>query len=144
MDGRGKKVSTLIFLFALFMLLAVILGAWLFKIYQEQTKWSDTQTVDAVDCGRYYYQIGDITYHNGTLSFMFENTVGKPIKEITIESAIEKRSVNMSLNADEAIPISVPLQLTDWVFVYPSACRGFNFKNISFLPNENESYTDWA
>lgn len=138
MEKRSKKISTLIFLFAIFILLAVFLGSWLYRIYLEQTKYSQEQTLSAVDCGRYYFKIPEdmVEYKNGTLTFMIENTIGKEIKQLVVESALETQRKNMTgLISGAMVPVEVDMRFTDWIYVYPKGCRGINFKNISFLPN---------
>ena len=138
MEAHSKQTSTLIFLFAIFVLLAFFLGSWLYKIYLQQTEYSKEQTVAAIECGRFYFHIVDntVSYDNGTLHFEVENTIGEPIRELTIESALETRTLNVSgLIPGAMVPISTDIRITDWVHVYPRYCRGLNWKNLSFLPN---------
>lgn len=138
MVERSKKFSTLIFLFAIFVVLAAFLGSWLYNIYQDQTQYSKEQTMSAVECGRFYFNVKpeDVSYDNGTLTLLVENTIGQEIKQLTVESALETHKLNVTgLINGAMVPVKVGIRMTDWIYVYPSQCRGINFKNISFLPN---------
>ncbi len=138
MEARSQKVSTLIFLFSIFVLLAFFLGSWLYNIYLDQTQYSKEQTISAIECGRFYFQIDEqsVGYVDGILTFDIENTIGTPIRELTIESALETRDLNVSgLIPGAMVPISVDIRLTDWIQIYPKYCRGLNFKNLTFMPN---------
>ncbi len=139
MNPKSKKFSTMIFLVALFFLLSVLVGAWLYKIFKEQTSYSNDQTLATIDCGRYYFYIPEnsVKYQNGTLEFDIENTLGKEIEQLTLRTALEKKTLNMTgLTQGTKVPVKTPIAMTDWVYVYPDACDGVNYKNISFLPAE--------
>ncbi|HII72232.1 TPA: hypothetical protein HA265_05755 [Candidatus Woesearchaeota archaeon] len=138
MESKSRKMSTLIFMFAIFVLLAAFLGSWLYRIYKEQTTYSQEQTLAAVDCGRFYYQVDSesVSYKDGVLFFLIENTIGKEITSLTLETALETKHFNMTgLTPGAMVPVNQSIRMTTWVWVYPTSCRGINFKNISFQPN---------
>ena len=137
MEARSRKISTMIFLFAIFMLLAFFLGSWLYRIYLEQTQYSKEKTIAAVECGRFYFLIDEntVSYTNGTLHFAIENTVGTPITQLTVETALETQNLNITgLMSGAMVPVSTKIQITDWAHVYPRYCRGLNWKNLTFMP----------
>ena len=124
------------FLFAVFVLLAVVTGAWLYKVYKEQTSFAETRTMATIDCGKYYFSIDPrtVTYDNGNLYFEIENTVGSKINSIVVDSGAEKKEVNVSLSSGMIQPVSLSLSMDTWVLVYPKGCYGINYKNLTWEP----------
>jgi len=135
-EARSRKISILIFLFALFILLSVFTGSWIVKMYKEQTSFSEKKTLKTVECGRYYYTIKSesVIYENGTLYFEIENTLGSDIASIGIESMNDRKEVLLGLGQGMSLPVSVPIDVAGWVMVYPTGCEGINFRNLSFEP----------
>jgi flagellar basal body-associated protein FliL len=136
-EARSKKVSVLIFLFAIFILLAVFTAVWLYNMYKQQTSFSERQTLATVECGRYYFAIDpkSVLYENSTLYFEIENTLGADINAIMVKSATQEKEVALNgLSQGTVMPVSVPLEVAEWVLVYPKGCAGVNFRNITFLP----------
>ncbi|MBN1544354.1 hypothetical protein JW898_02725 [Candidatus Woesearchaeota archaeon] len=137
-ESRSKKISVLIFLFAIFILLVVVTGSWLYRMYTEQTAYSESRTLATVECSRYYYSIdpGSVLYENGTLYFEISNTLGADISTIVVESTGGQKEVDVSgLGQGATFPVSVRIDVVEWAVVYPSGCKGVNFKNLSFEPN---------
>jgi hypothetical protein len=136
-ETRSRKVSILIFLFAVFILLAVFTGSWLYRMYKEQTDFSERKTLATVECGRYYFTIDpkSVLYENGTMYFEIENTLGADIGTIIVKSASEEKEVALGgLGQGTVMPVQIPIAVTEWVQVYPKGCEGVNFRNISFEP----------
>ncbi|MBW2964054.1 hypothetical protein KY363_01215 [Candidatus Woesearchaeota archaeon] len=136
-EGRSRKVSTLIFLFAIFIMLAVFTGSWIYKMYSQNKAFTEDRTVSTVECSRYYYNIRPETvlYENGTLYFEIENNIGADIGRIIVESSAEKKEVDLGgLSRGIAQPVTVQLDVVGWVLVYPVGCQTTNFKNLSFEP----------
>lgn len=137
-EGRAKKMSVMIFLLAVFIMLVVMTGAWVYKVYSEQTTFTQERTFAAVECGKYYFDIDESTvqYEDGQLFFEFENTLGDKIQTIIVESGLSKVSVDIGLVPGTTYPVSIPLELSGTSLkVYPEGCGDVNFKNISFEPN---------
>jgi len=136
-EARSRKMSTLIFLFAVFILLAIFTGSWMYKMFKDQTAYSEQKTLATVECGRYYFSIRpeSVLYENGTLYFEIENTLGADIKMVTVESKAESRELDLGgLSQGTVLPVSVQIGVSEWVLVYPKGCRGVNFRNLTFLP----------
>lgn len=135
-ERRSSKISVLIFLFAIFILLVVVTASWIYKIYQEQTAYSEARTLATIECGRYYYDINEesVLYENGTLYFEVGNTLGKDIDEMIVQSSTESKKVDIMLSRGTIQPVSVDIAVAGWVMVYPVGCEGVNFRNISFEP----------
>ncbi|MBU2561790.1 MAG: hypothetical protein KKD17_05830 [Nanoarchaeota archaeon] len=136
-ESRSKKISVLIFLFAIFILLVVVTGGWIYRMYTEQTAYSESKTLATVECSRYYYSINpeSVLYENGTLYFEISNTLGADIDKMVVESIGGQKEVDVGgLSQGVTLPVSVPMEVVEWAVVYPPGCRGVNFKNISFEP----------
>jgi hypothetical protein len=133
-ERQAHKYAVMFFLLAVFILLAAVTAAWLYKVYTEQTTFSEKKTLATVECGRYYFSIDEntVAYHNGTLYFEIENTLGAEIKDIIVESSTETKELNMTLAQGMIQPVSLPMEFDAWVLVYPRGCEGINFKNITF------------
>jgi hypothetical protein len=136
---RHKKISTLIFLFAIFIMLAVFTGGWIYRMYVQQTAFSEQSTFDTVECGRYYFNIDpeSVLYDNRTLYFEIENSIGAAIDSLVIESAAEKKQISIRLDQGVLQPVTLPIEAEAWVLVYPRGCRSGNFKNISIGSGES-------
>lgn len=136
-DRRSKKVSVLIFLFAIFIMLVAFTGGWLYKMYSEQTAYSEASTLATVECSRFYYRIHQesVSYENGTLYFEIENTLGADIDTIVVQSMNEEKQVDVYLTQGIVQPVSLPIEVVEWVTIYPVGCEGVNFQNLSFQPN---------
>ncbi|MBW2996716.1 hypothetical protein KY349_00075 [Candidatus Woesearchaeota archaeon] len=135
-DPRSKKISVLIFLFAIFIMLVVVTAGWIYRMYTEQTAYSEERTLATFECSRYYYVIhpDTVSYVDGTLYFEIENTLGSDIPSIMVESAVETKEVSIGLTQGIAQPVSLEMVVEDWVLVYPRGCKDVNFKNLTFEP----------
>ncbi len=136
-EQRSRKVSTLIFLFAIFIVLIVFTAGWIYRMYITQTALSESQTLLTIECGRYYFNIkpGSVLYENNTLYFEIENNIGAVINSIVVESVTEKKQVDLGgLEQGLTQPVSLDMEVIEWVMVYPEGCKGANFKNLSFEP----------
>lgn len=135
-DTRSNKRNVLIFLFSIAILLIVMTASWTFRVYQDQTAFSEQRTLATIECGRYYFDIKpeSVSYDNGTLYFEIENTLGKDIDNIVVESSTERQEINIALSQGMVQPVSLPIKVTGWVLVYPVGCEDVNFRNLSFEP----------
>ena len=133
-DPRSKKISVMIFLLAIFILLVVVTAGWIYRVYMDQTAYSEQRTLATFECGKYYYEIDPetVSYDEGTLYFEIENTLGADIPSIMVESAVETKEVSIGLTQGSFQPVSLPIAVEDWFVVYPRGCEDVNFKNISF------------
>ena len=133
-ERRSRKISVLIFLFAIFVLLVVMTASWIYKVYVEQTAYSEKRTFATIECGRYYFDIKpeSVEYENGTLYFEVRNTLGKDISSLVVESSTESKMVSVDLTQGSVQPVSLPIKVAGWVMVYPEGCEGVNFRNLSF------------
>ncbi|MFC1742269.1 hypothetical protein ACFL3V_07075 [Nanoarchaeota archaeon] len=136
-DRRSKKISLLVFLAAIFVLLVAFTAGWIYRIYTAQTEYSERHTIATVECGRYFFKVypESVLYENGTLYFEIENTIGASLQTIVVESVSQKKSVDLGdLGLGTVQPVTVDLEVIEWVMVYPMGCAGVNFQNLSFEP----------
>jgi hypothetical protein len=62
---------------------------------------------------------------------------GAALKGIVVDSGIEAVKVDLGgLSSGAEYPVSVQINITGGVMVYPEGCKEVNFKNISFEPND--------
>ncbi len=136
-EARSKKISILIFLFAVFIMLAFFTASWIYRMYTEQTAFSEKKTLATVECGRYYFSIlpESILYENGTLYFEVENTMGAEVETFVVQSVNDQKEVYVALGQGSVQPVSLAIDVTEWALVYPKGCEGVNFRNISFQPS---------
>jgi len=135
-ESKSHKIAVMVFLVAIFVLLAVFTATWIYKMYTEQTALTERNTLATINCGKYYYSIDPrtVTYDNGTLYLELENTIGAGFDYVMLQSSMDKKEVKVSLTQGMIQPVSVPISLDTWVLVYPKGCEGINFKNLSFEP----------
>lgn len=135
--SRSKKISVMIFLLAIFIMLVVMTAGWIYKMYREQTSFTNTRTLATVECGKYYFDIDEstVSYQDGQLYFEIENTLGSKIETILVESGSSKVSVDIGLSQGAIYPVSIPINISTSLAVYPEGCKEVNFRNISFEPN---------
>jgi hypothetical protein len=136
-ERRSKKLSVVIFLFAIFILLVAFTAAWIYRMYQEQTAYSESRTLATVECSKYYFDVKpeSVLYEDGVLYFEIENTLGAEILSIVVKSMNEAKEVDLGgLGQGTMQPVSLPIEVVEWVLVYPTGCEGVNFQNLSFEP----------
>ena len=139
---RSKKISTTIFLFAIFVVLAVFTGGWLYNTYTEQIAFSESSSDATVKCGKYYFDVDpdSVYYENKTLHLDIENTFGAELKTIIIDAGEERKEVNVGgIPSGTIYPVSVEISIVESVLVYPSGCETANFKKLTFEPAVNNS-----
>lgn len=122
-ERRSRKISMFIFLFALFILLAVITGAYLYKLYSENTASSEKQTRETIDCD-YYFAVSkqSISYIDDKLSFEIKNTYGKEIRTVVIVSGNETKEKSVSLTRGDSFPLDVSIKASGNFSLYPKGC----------------------
>ncbi len=141
MTQRSRKLSTISFLMLIFLLMVGLVGYWLYEIYIDQTEYSNEQSAQSIECGRFAFAIDEdaVVYESGVLSMNIDHRGGKQMDRFTFKTSLETKTVNVTIKPGTTAPVSVPIRLTNWVQVYPTECEGLNFKNISFLPNIKEA-----
>lgn len=136
-ERKSKKMSMLMFLFAIFILLSVITASWLYKMYTEQTAYSESSTLATIECSKYYFSIEpeSVLYEDNTLYFEVKNTLGANLEDLIVKSYSEEKTVHINLDQGSTQPVSIPIDVVEWVLVFPAGCEGVNFKNLSFETN---------
>lgn len=133
-ETRAMKISTFIFLLAVFIMLAVFMGGWLYKIYAENTNYSKLRTDEALNCNKYYYRIHQNTasYENGVLRFDIENYIGAEFKTLVVQSETQQKELNVTIIQETTLPVEVEIEASERVRVYPLGCNN-NYKEISIV-----------
>lgn len=127
----SKKITILFFLFALFILAAVLVGTWLVNIYRTGTGFTDSESRSLLECNRYTYEISDFEYKDGVLSFTIDNISGLEMDNIVVESGgVKKRLDFPTLLSGNSQELSVELELSSSFRIYPEGCENNNFKEF--------------
>lgn len=127
----SKKITILFFLFALFILAAVLVGTWLFNIYRTGTGFTDAESRSLLECNRYTYEIRNFEYKDGVLNFTIENISGLGFDSIIVESNGDIKKLEFSsLLSGSSEDLSVELELRNSFKIYPEGCANNNFKEF--------------
>ena len=128
---KGKGISIVIFLVSIFVLLAIVTGAWMYNLYTSQTRFSDTETKSIIECNSYVFGVENMVYNEPELEFIISGKIGPEINKITIESGSDIRTINFSgLSSGAEQAVSVNLSIQDSVLIYPTGCKEQNSKTF--------------
>ncbi len=132
---KAKDVTINVFLWFLFIVIALFLAFWLYNIYQEYMVSGvlEESTTSSLQCGGYMFKISDVRYDNNSLSFTIRNTMGNIIKNLTIESDYEARTKELvAFSSGKEMRIALEnFRIADTFAVYPEGCAKFNVKIIN-------------
>lgn len=131
---EAKNITTHLFLWFIFIVVALFLAFWLYSMQKEYMA-SDSignGAMASLSCGGYMFEISDASYHNNTLSFTIRNTRGDTIKSIVIESDYDSRTEQLgALSTGKERKIVLENFRAGSTFaVYPEGCAKFNIKII--------------
>ena len=131
MAEKHRKISTTLFLLAVFVFLAVFLGGWIYRVYTEQTTYSEGESQSALYCTEYSFDIEGPAYDQGQLSF--EIVLKRGMFDImVVESGTEMREIDTShMVVGSSIPAEVEIPLADEVVFYPEGCKAHNSKSFN-------------
>ena len=128
---KGKKISTLIFLFAVFIFLAFFTGGWLYRVYVDHTSFSEKSTDTAIKCSSITFGVENLDYKGGVLSFDLENKFGQEFSNITIESGTQSVDVPTGiLRPGDLFPVRLEIEVGETLIIYPQGCKGENSKSF--------------
>jgi len=140
MPEESKRISLFIFLFAIFIVLAVIIFVFMYNAYKGATNYSSTTTKTSVECAGYSFRIvgGTILYENGILSFEFDPSLGgarekNPLIIVIGKEEIETKPVDFTFKQRIKIE-TAPLEEFQ---IYPKGCKDI-IRNCSLAKNRCE------
>lgn len=132
---EAKNITMQVFLWFLFIVLALFIAFWLYNLYQQYIV-ADTigeGTPSSLQCGGYMFSISNAGYENNTLSFVIKNTRGNIIQNLIIQSDYETRTeelVSFSSGREQKIVLE-NFRVNKNFAVYPEGCARFNTQIIS-------------
>jgi hypothetical protein len=136
--GSGDGISMKIFLWFIFIAVALFLAFWLYSVYDQYVKSGsiENDTQGTLDCGGYIFAVTDIGYDGSTLTFTLQNgQIGAPIQVIDIKSesgTVERKVGNLAGGMEVRVTVpDFPIR-SDFV-VYPKDCLRFNSKEFRMV-----------
>ncbi len=126
MPEESKSTALLVFLFILFIMLAIVIFAYLFTTSRDAANYTLTETRTNLECSGYSFRIvgGSLKYiNNDTLVFIFDPTLGGSREKnnliITINGEeTETQKVDFTFKHKIRIKISQP----ETFQIYPKGC----------------------
>lgn len=132
MTHTSKKVSILIFLIALFVLLAVLTGSWLYKIYIGHTNFTDKESSHIFECSGRIFKISQVAYGDGLLNFTITNTYGEPFDTLIVRSENITKEVELyDLIEGSSQDIGVEIFINGSVDLFSKGCEEYDKKTYS-------------
>lgn len=130
----AQNITMKVFLWFLFIVIALFLAYWLFGIYNDYIKSGsiDKGTSDLMSCNDYVFDVKDVHYENETLSFVIRNTMGKQIRNITVQSdysSVTRNLQHLTTGSEQEITIE-DFRVEQSFAVFPENCAKYNIKVI--------------
>lgn len=128
-----KKISWGIFLFALFIFLALWIGLTMYTIYTSKTTEAKSSTKSSIECSTYAFEISEINYSDEKLTFRIKNTIGEDFETLVIESGnIQNKASLKSFYEGEERTVAIDSIVIEKEFsVYPEGCKEYNVKKFN-------------
>jgi len=126
-EEKTKKVVTAVFLFALFILVALYIGLTVLKIYTDSSKFSSEKSESSVSCIGYSYSIDNIKYENGLLTFDLKNSEISDYEEMILivksgNATKELQLTNLVTGIKKGIDLDIELKDNQFK-TYPKSCE---------------------
>ena len=140
MAEESKRITVLIFLLFIFIFLAVIIFVFIYTNYRSTTNYSAVTTKASFECTAYSFRIegGSLSYGNGTLSFVFDPTLGgATVKNALViaydDQEIETQPVDFTFKYQMRVQ-TPPLTAFQ---IYPKGCMNIT-RNCDLVRNQCE------
>lgn len=139
MAGQSKNITLYIFLFALFVTIAMILGARTYNIYASSKSSTEKTMKDTMQCA-FSFGITNMAYSNGELKFDLKTSDQDLLKRLTIvgNNDIKEIEVGSYINMRKTMNVGA-ISMGDSFTVYPSGCEEQNKKVCSLTSGRCEN-----
>lgn len=142
MEGQSRKITIYIFLFALFIMLALVLGTRIYNIYMGSKTDTEITMETAMKC-TFSFSVSNLDYNGRTLSFDLKTSDEELLKKIVIVG-----ENNETKEIELGIFIGFPrkqrvnagsINITNSFFTYPYGCMDQNKKECMLSSGECKS-----
>jgi hypothetical protein len=115
----------LIFLFAIFLVLAFYILTYGTGIYTSSRSYTEQQTKNLLCSTFFDFELKNTTYQNGVLAFNLarKSETGEPFSYITIKGEEEKNITVLNMLSYDIQPVSIEIKISKNFTVYPESCR---------------------
>lgn len=126
MSEESKNKVLMIFLVIIFVFLGLIIFVFLYNSYQTSSNYTVTETRSSLQCSEYSFRIegGSLNYADGTLSFIFDPSLGKsrvknPLILIIDNEEIETSYIDFTFKQK----LRIKTQPLTTFQIYPKGCK---------------------
>lgn len=131
-----KKFSTMVFLLAVFIFLAMFISMWIYGIYVDNAGYAKKTSTNSISCTSYSFDVKNLLYSDNMLSFDIENTIGDEFSELIVEKRGDEAGAktiplsNFQMGMQEHVVITEMTNIVenDEIILYPKGCKGANEK----------------
>jgi|GEM_PF-3685811 len=119
------KKSILIFLFAIFVVLAFYILTYGTGIYTSSRSYTEQQTKNTLCSTFFDFELKNTTYQNGVLAFNLarKSETGEPFSYIIIKGEEEKNITVLNMLSYDIQPVSIEIKISKNFTVYPESCK---------------------
>lgn len=142
MAGQSRKITIYIFLFALFIMLAMVLGIRIYNIYTS-SKTESEKTIEVVMKCTFSFSVSNIDYTGGVLSFDLRTSDEKLLKKLVVVNE-NNETKEIELGRFIGFPSKQrvnagSISITNQFFVYPYGCGAQNKKECMLSAGKCEN-----
>lgn len=122
------KVFIVVFL-VIFIILGAYIAAWITKIYRSASNYADDESVLTLKCVGYVYDVSEIKYEQGELSFVLYNQQysEQEIDEMAVSNGKEKVELkNLELKQGSDKQLKAKIEINETFNIYPSGCMQYS------------------
>lgn len=122
--AQSRKITLYLFLFSIFLFLALFIGVRIYNIYMGSKTTSETTLKSTMGCA-FVFSLTNIEYNDGTLVFSIKTSDENAFKKITIVGADgTKREVEMGTFMGYRQDVRVEnINIENLFEVYPEGCE---------------------
>lgn len=115
------------FLFLLFIILTFYIVTWITNIYRGSTAYFEQGSKAGLECVGYAYDVYDISYEQGVLSFTLKNAPhsDRDITSLVVDNHNETVEQNFTIGPGHEITLSAKILINNTFALYPRNCNKY-------------------
>ncbi|PIN86984.1 hypothetical protein COV19_02210 [Candidatus Woesearchaeota archaeon CG10_big_fil_rev_8_21_14_0_10_44_13] len=128
MAGQSKNITLYVFLFALFITLAMVLGARTYNLFTGSKTETESTMKSTMQCA-FSYSLSNMEYSDGVLRFDLKTTDEELFKKIIVVGHDGPKEIALGtyINFRQGVRVE-QIPMGDSFLVYPEGCEGQNNK----------------